>query len=199
MMAIVGVDRVLTVDLHAEQIQGFFRCPVDNVYGSPVLIDDIKACGHENLIVVSPDIGGVVRARAIAKQLDEADLAIIDKRRPKANEAQVMNLIGEVEGRTCLLVDDLVDTAGTLCKAADALKDKGASKVVAYCTHAVLSGNALETIKNSQLDELVVTDTIPLCAEAKHISKIRQLTIADLLAESMRRVANEESISALFQ
>ncbi|MBK6509794.1 MAG: ribose-phosphate pyrophosphokinase [Haliea sp.] len=199
MMAIVGVDRVLTVDLHAEQIQGFFRCPVDNVYGSPVLIDDIKACGHENLIVVSPDIGGVVRARAIAKQLDEADLAIIDKRRPKANEAQVMNVIGEVEGRTCLLVDHLVDTAGTLCKAADALKDRGASKVVAYCTHAVLSGNALETIRNSQLDELVVTDTIPLVAEAKHISKIRQLTIADLLAESMRRVANEESISALFQ
>jgi ribose-phosphate pyrophosphokinase len=199
MMAIVGVDRVLTVDLHAEQIQGFFRCPVDNVYGSPVLIDDIKACGHDNLIVVSPDIGGVVRARAIAKQLDEADLAIIDKRRPKANEAQVMNLIGEVEGRTCLLVDDLVDTAGTLCKAADALKDRGAAKVVAYCTHAVLSGNALENIRNSQLDELVVTDTIPLCAEAKQISKIRQLTIADLLAESMRRVANEESISALFQ
>lgn len=199
MMVGVGVDRVLTVDLHAEQIQGFFGCPVDNIYGSPVLIDDIEACNYENVIVVSPDIGGVVRARAIAKQLSEADLAIIDKRRPKANEAQVMNLIGEVEGRTCLLVDDLVDTAGTLCKAADALKERGAAKVVAYCTHAVLSGNALENIKASQLDELVVTDTIPLSAEAKNIGKIRQLTLADLLAESMRRVANEESISALFQ
>ena len=199
MMVTVGVNRVLTVDLHAEQIQGFFTCPVDNVYGSPVLNDDIQACHYDNLMVVSPDIGGVVRARAIAKQLDEADLAIIDKRRPQANEAQVMNLIGEVDSRTCLLVDDMVDTAGTLCKAADALKERGASKVVAYCTHAVLSGNALENIQNSQLDELIVTDTIPLSEEAKTISKIRQLTIADLLAESMRRVANEESISALFQ
>jgi len=199
MMVTVGVDRVLTVDLHAEQIQGFFTCPVDNVYGSPVLNDDILACEYENLMVVSPDIGGVVRARAIAKQLNEADLAIIDKRRPKAGEAQVMNLIGEVEGRTCLLVDDMVDTAGTLCKAADALKERGAAKVVAYCTHAVLSGNALENIRTSQLDELVVTDTIPLSAKARDVSKIRQLTIADLLAESMRRVANEESISALFQ
>ncbi len=199
MMVTVGVDRVLTVDLHAEQIQGFFTCPVDNVYGSPVLNDDILACEYENLMVVSPDIGGVVRARAIAKQLNEADLAIIDKRRPKAGEAQVMNLIGEVEGRTCLLVDDMVDTAGTLCKAADALKERGAAKVVAYCTHAVLSGNALENIRTSQLDELVVTDTIPLSAEAREVRKIRQLTIADLLAESMRRVANEESISALFQ
>ena len=199
MMVTVGVNRVLTVDLHAEQIQGFFTCPVDNVYGSPVLNDDIQACHYDNLMVVSPDIGGVVRARAIAKQLDEADLAIIDKRRPQANEAQVMNLIGEVDSRTCLLVDDMVDTAGTLCKAADALKERGASKVVAYCTHAVLSGNALENIQNSQLDELIVTDTIPLSDEAKTIRKIRQLTIADLLAESMRRVANEESISALFQ
>lgn len=199
MMVAVGVDRVLTVDLHAEQIQGFFQCPVDNVYGSPVLIDDIKACNYDNLIVVSPDIGGVVRARAIAKQLDDLDLAIIDKRRPQANESQVMNLIGEVDGRTCLLVDDMVDTAGTLCKAADALKERGAAKVIAYCTHAVLSGKALENLSNSQLDELVVTDTIPLSAEAIGISKIRQLTIADLLAESMRRVANEESISALFQ
>ncbi|MEE4144207.1 MAG: ribose-phosphate pyrophosphokinase [Halieaceae bacterium] len=199
MMVTVGVDRVLTVDLHAEQIQGFFTCPVDNVYGSPVLNDDILACDYENLMVVSPDIGGVVRARAIAKQLNEADLAIIDKRRPKAGEAQVMNLIGEVDGRTCLLVDDMVDTAGTLCKAADALKERGAAKVVAYCTHAVLSGNALENIRTSQLDELVVTDTIPLSAKARDVSKIRQLTIADLLAESMRRVANEESISALFQ
>ena len=199
MMVTVGVNRVLTVDLHAEQIQGFFTCPVDNIYGSPVLNDDILACKYDNLMVVSPDIGGVVRARAIAKQLNEADLAIIDKRRPRAGEAQVMNLIGEVQGRTCLLVDDMVDTAGTLCKAADALKEHGAAKVVAYCTHAVLSGNALENIRTSQLDELVVTDTIPLSAKAREISKIRQLTIAGLLAESMRRVANEESISALFQ
>ena len=199
MMVTVGVDRVLTVDLHAEQIQGFFKCPVDNVYGSPVLNDDIQACKYDNLMVVSPDIGGVVRARAIAKQLNEADLAIIDKRRPGPNEAQVMNLIGEVDDRTCLLVDDMVDTAGTLCKAADALKESGAAKVVAYCTHAVLSGNALKNIQDSQLDELIVTDTIPLSEAAKDISKIRQLTIADLLAESMRRVANEESISALFQ
>ena len=199
MMVTVGVDRVLTMDLHAEQIQGFFACPVDNVYGSPILNDDIVACNYDNLMVVSPDIGGVVRARAIAKQLDEADLAIIDKRRPRANEAQVMNLIGEVEGRTCLLVDDMVDTAGTLCKAADALKEGGAAKVVAYCTHAVLSGGALDNLRSSQLDELVVTDTIPLSAEAKSVDKIRELTTADLLAESMRRVANEESISALFQ
>lgn len=199
MMVAVGVDRVLTVDLHAEQIQGFFRCPVDNVYGSPVLIEDIQACDYDNLMVVSPDIGGVVRARAVAKQLNDADLAIIDKRRPKANEAQVMNLIGEVENRTCLLVDDMVDTAGTLCQAANALKERGASKVVAYCTHPVLSGKALDNLKHSQLDELVVTDTIPLSDEAKSSSKIRQLTMADLLAESMRRVANEESISALFQ
>jgi len=199
MMTTVGVDRVLTVDLHAEQIQGFFTCPVDNVYASPVLNDDIAECDYDNLMVVSPDIGGVVRARAIAKQLNEADLAIIDKRRPRSNEAQVMNVIGEVEDRTCLLVDDMVDTAGTLCKAADALKERGAAKVVAYCTHAVLSGNALENLRQSQLDELVVTDTIPLREEARSISKIRQLTIADLLAESIRRVANEESISALFQ
>jgi ribose-phosphate pyrophosphokinase len=199
MMVTVGVDRVLTVDLHAEQIQGFFACPVDNVYGSPVLNDDIQACKYDNLMVVSPDIGGVVRARAIAKQLDDADLAIIDKRRAKANESQVMNLIGEVDGRTCLLVDDMVDTAGTLCKAADALKEHGATKVVAYCTHAVLSGRALENIRTSQLDELVVTDTIPLSEEAKGVAQIRQLTIADLLAESIRRVSNEESISALFE
>ncbi|MCL4104228.1 UNVERIFIED_CONTAM: hypothetical protein GTU68_035090 [Idotea baltica] len=198
MMVNAGVDRVLTVDLHAEQIQGFFDCPVDNVYGSPILINDILSHKHENLIVVSPDIGGVVRARAVAKQLDDADLAIIDKRRPQANEAQVMNLIGEVDGRTCILVDDMVDTAGTLCKAADALKERGAAKVIAYCTHPVLSGNALKNIENSQLDELVVTDTIPLSAEAKAMSQIRELTIADLLAESMRRVSNEESISALF-
>jgi len=199
MMVAVGVDRVLTVDLHAEQIQGFFACPVDNVYGSPVLNDDIQECDYDNLMVVSPDIGGVVRARAIAKQLNDADLAIIDKRRPKTNEAQVMHLIGEVEGRTCLLVDDMVDTAGTLCRAADALKERNAQRVVAYCTHAVLSGDALKNLSESHLDELVVTDTIPLSEEAQAIGKIRQLTIADLLAESMRRVSNEESISALFQ
>jgi ribose-phosphate pyrophosphokinase len=194
----VGVDRVLTVDLHAEQIQGFFTVPVDNVYASSILNADIVRCDYENLIVVSPDIGGVVRARAIAKQLDDADLAIIDKRRPRANEAEVMNLIGDVDGRTAILVDDMVDTAGTLCTAANALKQRGALKVVSYCTHAVLSGKALENIKNSQLDELVVTDTIPLSSEALAVGKIRQLTIADLLAESIRRVSNEESISALF-
>ncbi|QFU77741.1 ribose-phosphate pyrophosphokinase [Halioglobus maricola] len=198
MMVSVGVDRVLTMDLHAEQIQGFFECPVDNVYGSPILIDDIVAQKYDNQIVVSPDIGGVVRARAVAKQLDEADLAIIDKRRPKANEAQVMNLIGDVEGRTCLLVDDMVDTAGTLCQAANALKERGATGVYAYCTHGVLSGKALNNIRNSQLDQLVVTDTIPLSDEARGIEKIRVLTTSDLLAESMRRVANGESISALF-
>ena len=194
----VGVDRVLTVDLHAEQIQGFFTVPVDNVYASSILNADIARCNHENLIVVSPDIGGVVRARAIAKQLDDADLAIIDKRRPRANEAEVMNLIGDVDGRTAILVDDMVDTAGTLCTAANALKERGAVKVVSYCTHAVLSGRALDNIRNSQLDELVVTDTIPLSPEALAVGKIRQLTIADLLAESIRRVSNEESISALF-
>ena len=194
----VGVDRVLTVDLHAEQIQGFFTVPVDNVYASSILNADIVRCEYESLIVVSPDIGGVVRARAIAKQLDDADLAIIDKRRPRANEAEVMNLIGDVQGRTAILVDDMVDTAGTLCTAANALKERGALKVVSYCTHAVLSGKALENIKNSQIDELVVTDTIPLSAEALALGKIRQLTIADLLAESIRRVSNEESISALF-
>ena len=198
MMVSVGVDRVLTVDLHAEQIQGFFACPVDNIYGSPVLNDDIVRCDYDNLMVVSPDIGGVVRARAIAKQLNDADLAIIDKRRPQANEAQVMNIIGDVSDRTCLLVDDMVDTAGTLCKAAEALKNSGAQRVVAYCTHAVLSGNALENINNSTLDQLVVTDTIPLGDAALECSRIRQLTIANLLAESMRRVSNEESISALF-
>ena len=194
----VGVDRVLTCDLHAEQIQGFFTVPVDNVYASPILNADIVKTGYENLIVVSPDIGGVVRARAIAKQLDDADLAIIDKRRPRANEAEVMNLIGDVDGRTAILVDDMVDTAGTLCTAANALKQRGALKVVSYCTHAVLSGKALDNIKSSELDELVVTDTIPLSEEAQAIGKIRQLTIADLLAESIRRVSNEESISALF-
>jgi ribose-phosphate pyrophosphokinase len=199
MLTTAGVDRVLTVDLHAEQIQGFFDKPVDNVYGSPVLVDDIERQHYENLVVVSPDIGGVVRARAIAKQLNDADLAIIDKRRPAANVAQVMHIIGEVSGRTCVLVDDMVDTAGTLCKAASALKEHGATKVVAYSTHPVLSGKAVENIENSQLDELVVTDTIPLSAEAQQCGRIRVLTIATLLAEAMRRVSNEESISAMFR
>lgn len=199
MMAAVGVDRVLTVDLHAEQIQGFFDVPVDNVYGSPVLLDDITKQNFKNVVVVSPDIGGVVRARAVAKQIDDCDLAIIDKRRPQANEAQVMHIIGEVEGRTCIMVDDMVDTAGTLCKAAQALKEHGAAKVVAYCSHPVLSGKAIENINDSQLDELVVTDTIPLRSDALNCTKIRQLTMANLLAESVRRVSNEESISALFR
>ncbi|TNF35831.1 MAG: ribose-phosphate pyrophosphokinase [Gammaproteobacteria bacterium] len=198
MLVTAGVDRVLTVDLHAEQIQGFFDVPVDNIYGSTALVDDIKAQNHPDLMVVSPDIGGVVRARAFAKQLGELDLAIIDKRRPKANEAQVMNIIGEVAGKTCLLVDDMVDTAGTLCKAAAALKEYGAAKVVAYATHPVLSGKAIENINASVLDELVVTDTIPLGEAAKSCPRIRQLSIAGLLAESIRRVSNEESISAMF-
>jgi ribose-phosphate pyrophosphokinase len=199
MMTGVGVDRVLTVDLHAEQIQGFFDVAVDNVYGSPVLLDDIAKQDYPNMVVVSPDIGGVVRARAVAKQLNDCDLAIIDKRRPQANEAQVMHIIGEVEGRTCIVVDDMVDTAGTLCKAATALKENGAKKVVAYTTHPVLSGKAYENIINSDLDELVVTDTIPLSDEFKALPQVRQLTMANLLAESIRRVSNEESISALFR
>jgi|TARA_B110000285_G_scaffold140050_1_gene156787 ribose-phosphate pyrophosphokinase len=197
MIGAVGVNRVLTVDLHAEQIQGFFSIPVDNVYGSPVLTDDIERQNYENLIVVSPDIGGVVRARAVAKKLN-ADLAIIDKRRPAANVAQVMHIIGDVAGRTCLIVDDMVDTAGTLCKAADALKEHGAARVVAYSTHPVLSGPAIKNIENSNLDSLVVTDTIPLSEEAKNCGRIRQLSMAKLLAESIRRVSNEESISAMF-
>lgn len=198
-MSGVGIDRVLTVDLHAEQIQGFFDVPVDNVYGSPVLLDDISRQQYTNQMVVSPDIGGVVRARAVAKQLNDADLAIIDKRRPKAGVAQVMHIIGEVEGKTCLLVDDMVDTAGTLCKAAGALKANGAAKVVAYCTHPVLSGPAVDNINASELDELVVTDTIPLSEAASQCARIRQLTLSNLLAESIRRVSNEESISALFR
>ncbi len=193
-----GIDRVLTVDLHAEQIQGFFDVPVDNVYGSPVLLDDINQQDYEAPIVVSPDIGGVVRARALAKQLD-IELAIIDKRRPKANVAEVMNLIGDVEGRTCLLIDDMVDTAGTLCGAAKALKNFGAKKVVAYCTHPVLSGKALSNINNSVLDELVVTDSIPLSDEIKNCGRIRQLTLSTMLAEAMRRLSNEESLSAMFR
>ena len=198
MMVGAGVDRVLTVDLHAEQIQGFFDVPVDNVYGSPVLLDDITAQGHEDLIVVSPDIGGVVRARAVAKQLN-VDLAIVDKRRPKANVAEVMNLIGDVEGRTCLLVDDMVDTAGTLCGAAKALKEFGAKKVIAYCTHPVLSGKALENINGSVLDEMVVTDSIPLSDDLLNCDRIRQLTLSKMLAEAVRRLSNEESLSAMFR
>ncbi len=198
MMVGAGIDRVLTVDLHADQIQGFFSVPVDNVYGSPILLDDIARQKYEDLIVVSPDVGGVVRARAIAKQLN-VDLAIIDKRRPEANVAEIMNIIGDVEGRTCVLVDDMVDTAGTLCAAAAALKDRGAIRVVAYCTHPVLSGPAIDRLKNSAIDELVVTDTIPLSADAQKSGRVRQLTIAGLLAESIRRVNNEESISAMFR
>jgi len=198
MMCTVGIDRVLTVDLHADQIQGFFSCPVDNIYGSPVLIDHIERQHYENQVVVSPDVGGVVRARALAKQLD-TELAIIDKRRPKANEAQIMHIIGDVSDKTCVLVDDMVDTAGTLCKAASALKDNGAARVVAYATHAVLSGAAIDNISGSQLDQLVVTDTIPLSDTAKKCDRIHQLTIAPLLAESIRRVCNAESISALFR
>ena len=198
MMASVGVDRLLTVDLHSEQIQGFFDIPVDNVYGSSVLLADIEQRSFEDLIVVSPDIGGVVRARAVAKQLG-IDLAIIDKRRPTANVAEVMNLIGEVEGRTCLLVDDMVDTAGTLCNAAEALKSHGAKRVVAYCTHPILSGPAIDRINNSQLDELVVTDSIPLSQESQSSPRIRQLTLSIMLAEAMRRISNEESLSAMFR
>jgi ribose-phosphate pyrophosphokinase len=198
MMARSGIDRVLTVDLHAEQIQGFFDIPVDNVFGSPVLLDEISNQNYDNPLVVSPDVGGVVRARAVAKQLN-TDLAIIDKRREKANESQVMHIIGDVTDRTCILVDDMCDTAGTLCKAADALKTNGAKRVVAYATHPVLSGPAVDNITNSSLDELVVTDTIPLSAASKACGSIRQLTMADLLAESVRRVCNEESISAMFR
>jgi len=197
MMVNVGIDRVLTLDLHAEQIQGFFDVPVDNMYGAPILLEDIKRQKYENLVVVSPDIGGVVRARAVAKSLN-ADLAIIDKRRPKANVAEVMNLIGEVNDRSCILVDDMVDTAGTLCNAATALKKEGANKVVAYATHAVLSGKALDNINNSSLDELVVTDSIPLSEEAKQCSRIRQLSLTNTLAEAIRRLNNEESLSAMF-
>jgi len=198
MVTTAGVNRVLTVDLHADQIQGFFNCPMDNIYASPILLGDIWRQEYPNLMVVSPDVGGVVRARALAKRLDDADLAIIDKRRPRPNEARVMNIIGDVKNRECVLVDDLVDTAGTLCLAAKALKDAGAAKVVAYCTHAVLSGKAVDNITNSVLDELVVTDSIPLSPEAEACGRIRQLSIAELLAETMRRISNEESVSSLF-
>lgn len=197
MITSVGVDRVLTIDLHADQIQGFFDLPVDNVYASPILLGDIWRQEYPELMVVSPDVGGVVRARAFAKHL-EADLAIIDKRRPRPNEAKVMHIIGEVEGRTCVLIDDLVDTAGTLCEAARALKAHGAKKVMAYSTHPVLSGRAMENIENSVLDELVVTDTIPLKPQAKACSRIRLLSVATMLAETMRRISNEESVSTLY-
>jgi ribose-phosphate pyrophosphokinase len=195
----VGVDRVLTVDLHAEQIQGFFDVPVDNVFGSPVLLEDMKERQFDDVVVVSPDIGGVVRARAIAKLLNDTDLAIIDKRRPQANVSQVMHIIGDVEGRDCIIVDDMIDTGGTLCKAAEALKEHGAKRVFAYATHPVLSGQALENIRNSVIDEVIVTDSIPLSAELKAIDKIKVLTLADMLAETIRRISNEESISAMFE
>jgi ribose-phosphate pyrophosphokinase len=198
MIASAGVDRLLTVDLHADQIQGFFDIPVDNVYASPVLLGDAWKQKYERMIVVSPDVGGVVRARALAKRLDDADLAIIDKRRPRPNESKVMNIIGEVEGRSCVLVDDMVDTAGTLCQAAKALKDEGAMQVVAYITHAVLSGSAIERISASMLDELVVTDTIPLSPAARQCAKIRQLSVSGLLAETIRRISDEESVSSLY-
>ncbi|MCE0734539.1 ribose-phosphate pyrophosphokinase [Halomonas sp. G15] len=197
MMVKAGVDRVMTMDLHADQIQGFFDVPVDNVYGSPILLDDIERQNYENLVVVSPDVGGVVRARAIAKQLN-ADLAIIDKRRPAANQAQVMHIIGEIEGRNCVVVDDMIDTAGTLCKAGEALKDHGAERVVAYATHPILSGPAVDNIIGSVLDEVVVTDTIPLSEPARRSGRIRQLSVAGLIAEAIRRVSNEESVSAMF-
>jgi ribose-phosphate pyrophosphokinase len=198
MIASAGVNRVLTVDLHADQIQGFFDIPVDNVYASPVLLGDAWKQKYDNLMVVSPDVGGVVRARALAKRLDDAELAIIDKRRPRPNESEVMNIIGEVRGKTCVLIDDLVDTAGTLCHAAEALKSNGAKKVLAYITHPVLSGPAIDRISQSQLDELVVTDTIPLREEARNCKKIRQLSVAGLLAETMRRIRDEESVSSLY-
>ena len=197
MLTTVGVNRVMTMDLHADQIQGFFNIPVDNIYATPVLLGDLWKQNYDNLLVVSPDVGGVVRARAIAKRLD-SDLAIIDKRRPKANVAEVMNIIGDVAGRACVIMDDIVDTANTLCKAASALKANGAQKVLAYCTHPVLSGGAVQRIAESELDEIVVTDTIPLSDEARGCKRIRQLSCAQLLAETMTRISNEESVSSLF-
>ena len=198
LLSSVGVDRVLTVDLHAEQIQGFFDVPVDNCFGSPILIEDMKNHNFENPVVVSPDIGGVVRARAIAKLLDDTDIAIINKRRPRPNVSEVMHLIGEVEGRDCIIVDDMIDTGGTLCKASDALKARGAKRVFAYATHPVLSGPAAKNIAESSLDEIIVTDSIPLTDEVKKIGKVRALTLAPMLAEAIRRISNEESISAMF-
>jgi ribose-phosphate pyrophosphokinase len=198
MLTSVGVNRLLTMDLHSDQIQGFFEIPVDNIYASPVLLDDLTQQNHHNLVVVSPDVGGVVRARALAKQMG-SDLAIIDKRRPKANVAKVMNIIGDVADRTCVIMDDMVDTANTLCEAAAALKKKGAIKVVAYCTHPVLSGSAIERISASELDELVVTDTIPLRPDALACKKIRQLSVGELMGETIRRISNEDSVSSLFE
>lgn len=197
MLTVVGVNRVLTMDLHSDQIQGFFDIPVDNIYSTPILMGDIWKQNYDNLMVVSPDVGGVVRARAVAKRL-ECDLAIIDKRRPKPNVAKVMNIIGDVKDRTCLIMDDMVDTANTLCEAAGALKQHGAKKVIAYCTHAVLSGSAVERVGGSALDELVVTDTIPLRDDAKTSAKIRQLSVANLMAETIRRISDEDSVSSLF-
>jgi len=198
MLSSAKLDRLLTVDLHADQIQGFFDIPIDNVYASPILLGDIWQQRHNDLLVVSPDVGGVVRARALAKRLDDADLAIIDKRRPKANVSEVMNIIGDVEGKNCVVVDDLVDTAGTLCKAAGALKDNGAVSVSAYCTHPVLSGAAIENISGSVLNELVVTDTIPLSEEAQQCAQIRQVSVANMLAETIRRIHEEESVSEMY-
>lgn len=197
MLTTVGIDRLLTMDLHADQIQGFFDIPVDNIYSMPILLGDLWKSNYQNLVVVSPDVGGVVRARQMAKRL-ECDLAIIDKRRPKPNVAKVMNIIGEVKGRTCVIMDDMVDTANTLCEAARALKEEGAESVMAYCTHAVLSGNAVERVENSALDKLVVTDTIPLRADAKACNRIYQLSVASLLAETVLRISNEDSVSSLF-
>jgi ribose-phosphate pyrophosphokinase len=199
MLAVAGVDRVLTVDLHADQIQGFFNIPVDNVYATPLFVDHAIAQNYKDPIVVSPDVGGVVRARATAKLIHDVDLAIIDKRRPVANESQVMNVIGDVDGRTCIIADDIVDTAGTLCQAAEALKNRGATKVIAYITHAVLSGSAVERISASALDRLYVTDTIPLSQAAHKCPRIEALSLDRLLAEAIRRVSNEESISAMFR
>lgn len=199
MLGSVGIDRMLTVDLHSDQIQGFFNMPVDNVYGSPVLVDHMVSAAYKNPVIVSPDVGGVVRARAIAKQANDLDLAIIDKRRPQPNETKVMNVIGDVSGKTCIIVDDIVDTAGTLCTAAHALKEEGAIKVVSYTTHPVLSGNAIEKISSSELDEMIVTDTIALSKEASSCAKIKQLSLARVLAEAIKRVSNEESISAMFR
>jgi ribose-phosphate pyrophosphokinase len=198
LIAAAGIDRVITVDIHADQIQGFFDVPMDNVYASPILLGDVWKQEYPDMVVVSPDVGGVVRARALAKRLDDADLAIIDKRRPQPNMAEVMNIIGEVEGKTCVLIDDIVDTAGTLCIAAQVLKQQGARKVVAYITHPVLSGPAVSRISNSELDELIVTDTIPLSEEAAACTRIRQLSVAELLAETIRRIGSAESVSSLY-
>lgn len=198
MMASVGISRLVTVDLHADQIQGFFYMPVDNLYSTPIMLQDINKKGYENIMVVSPDVGGVIRARAIAKRVSHADLSIIDKRRPRPNEAQVMHIIGDVQGRDCLIVDDIVDTASTLCRAVEALKEHGARRVAAYVTHPVLSGHALENIKNSQLDEIVVTDTIPLSTEAQKISCIRSISLSDMIAEAIRRISGADSLSQMF-